>query len=277
MEKKLLFYLKRLIPLVGEEVFLVQTGDSAVSLQSFIVDSFIQTFTNHLNQPINKQDIDQMKTGGYFGISLLRNYLNISQTDFAYHYSSIVGNAQKQIVIHPTVQNYIQTIHPHIIITTSPFNILDEIFSDYYTLWFYPDSEKNFKDISEPTICHIFGRAGLPNVQCVLGEEELLTFLHAWNNKHSIDSDFMNQFKGQGMLVLGCDAFPDWIFRFLWYPLGNNSNGKGFLLEEKNGLLSQNDDSNEDNLSFLKFLHRINYDRSTKMYSLLDAVLKDIR
>lgn len=272
MEKLLSFYLKNLVPMIGDEVFLVKNCNSSMPLRSYIIDFFFKEFGDKKNQDYDEKEINSMKKDGYYGISKLRNAFN-KITDFEFYYANIVNSIKDNIIIHPVVEKYIHTIRPKLILTTSPFKILDNLFPSYNSLWYYPAEETNFKDISAPTICHIFGKAGECNVKWVVGEEELLEFLHAWNNSKSLDRIFISRFQEQGLLVLGCDSFPDWIFRFLWYPLRKLSgNEKGFLLGDEIHNLENNQNNRNCtmNLSFAAFLKRINYDKSEKMYDLLD-------
>lgn len=280
MKKKLLYYLNSLIPVLGDDVFILENENGTQSLQSYVVDCFLDKFSGKQTSIYTKEEIEKMKKEGYYGISMLRRALG-TLSDFDFHYASFIHEVKDRIRLHPSILDYIQTIRPHLIITTSPFDILDSFLTEYNSCWFDPDTGDNFKDISNPTICHIFGQSGAYGVKWVMGEEELLEFLHAWNNSNSLSSNFLARFKGQGMLVLGCDALPDWIFRFLWYPLGKNTEGKGkgFLLGNKH----EYDNSLEEevlfkkNMSFMEFLERINYEKSEQMYLLLDAVLKDVK
>ena len=288
MEKILSYYLRSLVPLVGDEVFFVKDENGQQSLRSYVVEHFFYDYPDKAERSYSKEERDKMKTDGYYGISVLRNAFKHA-SDFDFYYSTIVNNAKDRILIHPSVLTYIKTIRPRLILTTSPFNILDELLPEYKTLWFYPTEESNFKDLSAPTVCHIFGKAGKCEVKWVVGEEELLDFLHGWNNGKSLDKAFVARFQEKGLLVLGCDSLPDWIFRFLWYPLGKFSKekGKGFLLgskenetyevEKKTGISKNAKSSIHASMSFEEFLRRINYEKSENMYRLLDAAIEIIQ
>lgn len=279
MEQILSFYLRNLIPMVGDEVFFVKTENGSLPLRSFVTDIFFDVFSDKKSRDYDKREIEGMKRDGYYGISKLRSAFS-SFSDFEFHYANIINSQKDKIFIHPSVVSYIEAIKPKLILTTSPFNLLDTLFPSYNSLWYYPGEESNFKEVSTPTICHIFGKAGQCNVKWVVGEEELLEFLHAWNNGKSLDRNFISRFQEQGLLVLGCESFPDWIFRFLWYPLRKlNGNEKGFLLGDniQGGYLVASGNSNTTNVSFAEFLRRINYDKSEDMYDLLDKAVKLIK
>ena len=281
MKQKLLFYLNKLVPLLGDDVFQIIENGHSQSIQSYVVELFFEKFSRKLAHV--SEESEQMKIDGYYGISKLRRALG-SPKDFDYQYASFVNDVKDKITLHPSVLEYIKTVRPKLIVTTSPFDIIDRILSEEYdSLWFDPENSENFRNVTnDATICHIFGQAGQCNVKWVMGEEELLAFLHAWNNNKSLSSNFLNRFNNQGMLVLGCDELPNWIFRFLWYPLGQNSNdkGKGFLLidkREKESEFEQGIDFINKDLSFLEFLERINYEKSENMYALLDAVVQEVK
>lgn len=282
MEQVLSYYLKKLIPIVGEEVFFVREGNVSTPLRSYIVERFFAKFSDKKERNYSEGEIEGMKKDGYYGISMLRNaFKDIS--DFEFYYSTIVNEIKKEIYVHPTVASYIQTVRPPLILTTSPFKLLDDCFPDYKSLWYYPAEEANFKDISVPTICHIFGKAGECNVKWVVGEEELLDFLHAWNNGKSLDNNFISRFQEQGLLVLGCASFPNWIFRFLWYPLGKGcvKNERGFLLGNKTALKDHSEKEEETivstNMSFAEFLKRINYEKYEDLYKSLNTAIEQFK
>ena len=279
MEQILSYYLKNLVPMVGDEVFFVNTEKRSLPLRSYVVNTFFDKFDNQKNRDYDEKEIEGMKKDGYYGISKLRNAFS-GFSDFEFHYANIINSLKEKIFVHPSIVSYIETVKPKLILTTSPFKLLDITFPHYNSLWYYPGEEANFKDISSPTICHIFGKAGQCNVKWVVGEEELLEFLHAWNNGKSLDRNFISRFQEQGLLVLGCESFPDWIFRFLWYPLRKlNGNEKGFLLGDniRNETFIVDNESITTNFSFAEFLKRINYDKSEDMYDLLDKAVKLIK
>lgn len=284
LEQILSYYLRSLVPLIGDEVFFVKDENGNQPLRSYIVDYFFEKFSIILEREFDSKEKEKMKTEGYYGMSMLRRAFK----DFEVHYPGIIERIKNKIYIHPSVSSYIQVVKPRLILTTSPFNLLDDHFRNYKSLWFYPDVEANFKDISTPTICHIFGKAGDCNVKWVIGEEELLYFLHAWNNGKSLDDNVIKKFEKQGLLVLGCNSFPDWIFRFLWYPLSNVNRGKGFLLGNKNEYKKEVKEPIDlkgqppssiipINMSFDEFLKRINYEKSEDMYSLLENAVRLIK
>ncbi len=279
MEQILSFYLKNLVPLVGDEVFFVKTESGALPLRSYVIKTFFDKFGGKRNRDYDAKEIERMEKDGYYGISKFRNAFS-GFSDFEFHFANVINSLKGKVYVHPSVVAYIEAIKPKLILTTSPFKLLDALFPSYNSLWYYPDEESNFKDISSPTICHIFGKAGQCNVKWVVGEEELLEFLHAWNNGKSLDRNFISRFQEQGLLVLGCESFPDWIFRFLWYPLRKLSgNEKGFLLGDnihREDLVAVNN-TNTSNFSFAEFLRRINYDKSENMYELLDKAVKLIK
>lgn len=289
MEKILSYYLPSLIPLIGDEVFYIEENGEKKTLRNYVIERFFHDFSQKTERLYGKEEFENMKNGDYYGISVLRSVLK--DNDFKFKYENIVNSIKDKIQIHTSVLAYIKAIKPRLILTTSPFCILDDLLPEYKSLCFYPAEESNFNNISSPTICHIFGLAGKCQVKWVVGEEELLDFLHGWNNGKSLDKSFVAHFQEKGLLVLGCDSLADWIFRFLWYPLGKFSKekGKGFLLGCKDNEI---DDKNsptiagigtcdklykKDNISFEEFLRRINYEKSENMYRLLDAAVEIVK
>lgn len=289
MEKILSYYLPSLIPLVGDEVFYIEENGKKQSLKNYVIERFFHDFSKEVEPMYGKEELEKMTNGDYYSISVLRR--SFKDIDFKFEYENIVNSVKGKIQIHYSVLAYIKAIKPRLILTTSPFCILDDLLPEYKSLWFYPTEEFNFSNISTPTICHIFGQAGKCEVKWVVGEEELLVFLHGWNNGKTLDKSFVVHFQERGLLVLGCDSLADWIFRFLWYPLGKFSKekGKGFLLgckhygiDDDNSPINVSTDNSgilhrNGNIRFEEFLRRINYEKSENMYRLLDAAVEIVK
>ena len=283
------YYLRSLIPLVGDDVFFVEEDNKKLSLKKYVIERMFHDFSQVTELLNGKEEFGKMTNGEYYDVSVLRRAFK--EIDFKIEYENIVNSVKDKIQIHSSVLAYIKAIKPRLILTTSPFGILDDLIPEYNSLWFYPTEESNFSNISNPSICHIFGQAGRCEVKWVVGEEELLDFLHGWNNGKSLDKSFTARFQEKGLLVLGCDSLADWIFRFLWYPLGKYSKekGKGFLLGCKdNSIYDDNTPNNfstnicgklqrNGNIPFEEFLKRINYEKSENMYRILDAAVEMIK
>lgn len=276
LKELLKWYHKKLIPLVGEDCFQIQGHEEG--LQTYIVDCFLRKFPKEAAQ-LTEHEKKLMKTRGYYGMTLLRQTFS---KDFEFYYGTFLSGIKDKITLHPSVEAYLKASAPTLILTTSICDVLDKSLSGYKSQYFYP-MDVNFQKIDVPSICHVFGKA--PDAMTavkekgVIGEEELLEFLNAWNNPKALHDTFLQRFHGCGLLVLGCDSLPNWIFRFLWYPVSKSEAGKGFFLDDDRP--SSDDDVNPEapsqSHSFSDFLHRIQYETSTTMFQLLKDVAVELK
>lgn len=273
MEHFLSYQLKNLIPLIGDEVFSVETDGKSIPLRNYVVDMFFSS--QNKMEKVQPEEIEQMKTSGYYGITMLRKAYK-GDDGFGYVYKKIVEAVNDKVVLHPTISSYIKAVQPRHILTTCPFEF-ENLFPGYKHSWFSPDGDDTTISSTSKYIWHIFGKAAEFGVKWVIGEEELLEFLHAWNNEKSSNQKFIKDSINQHLLVLGCKSFPDWIFRFLWYPLQNTNTemdkeSRGYFLSNKTVVKGQEEQHNIS-MSFKDFLDRIKYSPSEDMYNILQKAI----
>lgn len=279
MEDYLSYQLKNLIPLIGDEVFSIETNGKNIPLRSYVIDMFFSG--PYKMGKVQPEEIEQMKTSGYYGITMLRKAYK-GEKGFGFIYKKIVEAVSDKVVLHPTISSYIKTVQPRHILTTCPF-AFENLFQGYKHSWFSPDGDDTTISPTSKYIWHIFGKAAEFGMKWVIGEEELLEFLHAWNNGKSSNQKFIKDSVNQHLLVLGCKSFPDWIFRFLWYPLQNTNTeidkeSRGYLLSNKTIVKDHDEENGQEekhniSMSFEDFLGRIRYLSSDDMYNVLQKAI----
>lgn len=228
----------RIIPIIGENCFIGQIesdeGNRYVSLQEYIVERLIGDYVSPI---LKKKAYD-----GYYGMSLLYDLYNsierTTQSVFRKKIKTTIkeGLQNKKIQLRKDVKEFLYAGKFDVIVTTNAFNILEyelsEMNETYHLQAFVPiaptKESKAEEKLKLPSIYQIFGSC---EGAFVLSENDLLRFLHFLNipgyeNGYGANSlvKYMKDksLDGQGNCILmpiGCDNLPNWLFRFLWYPL----------------------------------------------------------
>ena len=217
---ELIHGLNRIVPVVGEkEFFYEDERGNHVPLQEFIVERFIGENEDSLaaaGQVMTQEECDRMSHSGYFGLSLLQGRFS---SYFAENYRSFVAEAIDRITISPSVLKFLKAVRPRLIITTSPFGILEKHFPEYSSYYYGCEGDRDADTHgNDYIIYHLFGRAQQFSDNWVYDETSLLQFLHCLHDNDTSPSNLADYLKDRGTLFLGCD-FPDWLFRFLWYSI----------------------------------------------------------
>ena len=244
-----------IIPVIGDNCFVCNQGADEKTLQEFVVD----TLTNGLD--VDPDLLTQMKTRGYYGLTLLKKLLKrlvFEGSDkkkngkFKSTYRSVIENNKEHIHLNTTIKRFLQTYQFKVIVTTSCFRLIESELPNYKTSSF-PHVEGNQEkfDGMGNTVYHIFG-LGVNGVNWVTGEDELLRFVHELHGDGASElKDYiLSPNKKKALFVIGSNL-PDWLFRFFLYPMTDiGSNEEGYFLSSTDNL--------ED--SFMNFLDDISYD-----------------
>lgn len=239
----------RIIPIIGDSCFMgiLESEDSPaiqrrVPLQEYIIVSALKGVA------LSKDEMNEMTTTGYYGMGLCCDtycmFHRIKPPKFRKFVKSIVeaGIAGGKIFLKPDVKELLRVGKFDVIVTTNVFDILRRELAtmhlDYNVKFFVPVASKgesrSEEKLSIPSIYHIFGSC---TGEFVLTEDDLLKFLHYLNypgfeNGYGANSlvkyikEKSTSDDGNGNCVLmpvGCDNLPNWLFRFLWYPLSPDS------------------------------------------------------
>lgn len=211
-----------LVPFIGDELFYIEHSDTRhESLQSYIVNSFVQ---DNPEVVITSDEIEMMKTSGYYGYTLLnRKY----KSRYIYKYKEYVKMAYHKIKLNPVVKRFIESGSFPLIITTSPFDFLEkELHGDGYSSVYYSvDNPPVNQTIDKKChlIYHLFGEAERFKSKWVYNERELLVFLHALHDSMTAPKGLTTYLADKSMLFLGCNL-PNWLFQFLWFPINIQRN-----------------------------------------------------
>lgn len=259
--------LERIVPVIGEKGYLYknQSGE-LIPLQTFVVERFIAENKDYQTGSISQAEFSNMCESAYFGLTMLQKRFN---TFFAAEYRSIVTSNIDGITLSPSLMRFLLVAKPRIIITTSPFDILERLLPGYASFYYDCKGDRNFQILDDkPTIYHLFGEAQQYSDNWVHNETSLLRFLHYLHNLDSSPSILADYLKNRGTLFLGCD-FPDWLFRFLWYSMSIKRDPQFKPNQTAGYWFGEN--SNES--SFSLFLQEISYRPQEDVDSILNAVV----
>lgn len=232
----------RIIPIIGDDCFyceLVKDGiNTTVSFQEYIVERL-------LGDSCSAEEKKIIGSEGYYGMSVLSDrYCLIKglrkSIKFRREVRAVVKEGVENGIIHlkEDVKEFLKVGKFNVIITTNVFHILEDIIASilkpYQVQSFVPSAQKEGsrteESITAPTIYKIFGDC---DGEFVLTDDDLLKFLHYLNFPGSESGQGANSLvkyikektmsdDGLGNCILmpiGCDSLPNWLFRFLWYPL----------------------------------------------------------
>ena len=276
-----------IIPVIGEDAIEYYYQGKAYNFQQFIITKFTKDYPKlktpdimRFTQDYKEKD-DKDKKYGYYWQSVLRQHFNANYDGdlFLDQYERFVKDAigRGELKLKPLVKNFLLTYSFPLIITTLCFKIIEKDLScktkgddncsvlNYQTVWY--EGKKDVK-VFENCVFHIFGEAA-DGKEWVCDEDKLLEFLHLLNNEGSAPEELTCYISEQQkrLFVLGCHL-PNWLFRFLWYPIHHESRNK----KSKQGYWINQDKVADD---FESFLNDIKYLSDNDVDELLEnAVTK---
>lgn len=230
----------RIIPIIGDDCFVGEINGINVPLQRWLAEEM-------LGDEVDFEVKQKVYSDGYKGLDLLcEEYKRINGSDFPDDYKDAVitcidaGIDENRLSLRQDIKNFLNAGRFDVIVTTCPYHILEREIAygskKYNVMSFAPNSIgcRSEATLELPAIYQIFGDYGY---EFVFGEVQLLEFLHYLNQsgaekgfgasplvKYIRDKGSDN--KGLALLMpIGCSNLPDWIFRFLWYPLSQSHKG----------------------------------------------------
>lgn len=254
----------KIIPIIGDNCFVGLLIDEEnntsklVPLQEWIVEKM-------LGNNVSTEKKQLIASIGYRGLDMLyEEYAHIYGEGGKLPYSDYkdpllsfveIAIKEKQVCLSNDIKEFLKAGKFNVIATTCPFHILENEISqegfEYNVSSFAPisiqknihqEGSKSEEILKLPAIYQVFGDC---EGEFVLGEDDLLKFLHFLNHSESEKGygasplvkyirDKMGENKGDCLLMpIGCDNLPNWLFRFLWYPFssecirGKDKNNKG--------------------------------------------------
>lgn len=257
------------VPILGDDIFFVsQNGTDRQSLHEYLLDCFLSEYGD---KGMTEDDKNVIIKGYYYGLSKLERFF---PTDFETDYRCYIRNAKKNgwINIDKTILEFLEAFRFPLIITTTGFDFLEEMLSSvrYYSIAYSPNSSNSTKiESSKPTIYHIFGTIS-DGGQWVYDEDKLLEFLHSLHNADTTSTSLKQYIDSKNcrLLAIGCNL-PDWLFRFLWYPIKSSSidskQKKGYWIS-----------SRENSESFNDFLENIKFYSSNEVNDILSLAIDEL-
>lgn len=258
------------VPILGDDIFYVsKNGKECQSIHEYLLDCFVSEYGD---KGMSEEDKTVIVKGYYYGLSKLERFF---PSDFETDYRCYIRNARKNgwIGIDPTVSDFLDIFHFPLIITTTAFDFLEEILSKgrYSSITYSPSSTNTVRiESSKPTIYHIFGTIS-DGGQWVYDEDKLLVFLHSLHDTDTASASLKQYIDSKNcrLLALGCNL-PDWLFRFLWYPIKSGSidskQKKGYWIN-----------SRENSESFNDFLDNIKFYSSNEVNEILSLAVEELR
>lgn len=207
-----------LVPFIGDDLFYVNVADgSKQTLQSYIVDAFVK---NNPGIMVTPEEIDTMKTSGYYGLTLLNRRF---KDKYILHYKEYVKSVKDQIYLNDIVKQFLELGGFPLIITTTPFDFIEKELSksENYTSIYYSIDNPPVNETIESKdhiVFHLFGQADKFKSKWVYNERELLMFLHSLHDSTTAPKGITSYLADKSMLILGCNL-PNWLFQFLWFPM----------------------------------------------------------
>lgn len=244
-----------IIPIIGENCFYYYSENGQkIPLQEFLVDKMAEK-----GQLCNEDMLRQMKTRGYYGLSLCRQECFKRDSQYIDAYKEIIDNAEDNIHIDEIIKDFLEQYGFNLIITTSCFDFIErDLIALQYSSEPYSakGSDNPMENKNKGIVYHIFGHNSMGNFWAY-DEESLLNILH---QLHDTDSsprwlqDYVfaktnNNTPNKNLLLLNSNL-PDWLFRFFLYPLAYEKND----WQTGNYYMGKIDDKDDSLKNFIKYV-----------------------
>ncbi len=258
------------VPIIGDDIFYVAHETLGhISLHRYLLERFIEEYGDTGLTEESKQIIEN---GEYYGLSKLER---VFRSDFQADHRTYLEEALNKGMIRmdETVESFLRTFRFPLIITTSALNPIERWImpGNYSSVAYSPKSSNNIVlDSKKPTVYHIFGLIA-DGRSWVYDEETLLVFLHALHNDDTSSKNLKDYLSSRNcrFLALGCNL-PDWLFRFLWYPIKNPETA----VNQKNGYWLSHRKTTE---SFDDFLENIKFYSAGEVNEILSIAIDELQ
>lgn len=263
-----------IVPVICDDMFEYKASEEDLPLS--IKEVICKKYIKQINNETEREHIYKaIQSNYYYGVSLLEQKKNTDLSNAIYRLFEEAVN-EGYIRLKPCVKNFLNKGNFPLVITTFGFPLIEKIetlnYSEKISEWFNPNDRNDLPmniGNGNKVVYHIFG--GRNSFAWVYNEQTLLEFMHAL---HSVDygaknlSNYLcdNNPQISKLLVLG-STLPDWLFRFLIYPMFNDK-------EKLKGGYWLSLDNIEEGLEF--FLDRNNYTGQTNLQNDKRDKLKDI-
>lgn len=256
------------VPILGDDIFFIaRTDGRRTGLHEYLLDCFTEEYGE---RGLTTEDREIILKGSYYGLSKLERFF---PSDFETDFRRYIRTARKEglVEVQPVIRDFLETFRFPLIITTTPFSFIEDMLPGYSTAAYSPKGVNNAPvDDSLPMVYHIFGTIA-DGGQWVYDEGKLLEFLHTLHNEDTTSKALKRYMDSKNcrLLALGCNL-PDWLFRFLWYPIksatADPSQKKGFWISER-----------ETPESFNDFLDNIKFYSAREVHDILSMAVDSMR
>lgn len=265
-----------IVPVIGEDAFIFKSDSGhECTLLEFVVNHFAEAGL------CNIDEVQDLAGKGYYGLSLLEKKYNDLPT-FDNLIKNLINEMSDKISIKKYILDYINEFKFPLLITTNPFNILENSLAiRYKSMYFSPENHFKEENIisSEKTVYHIFGQAR-SNDRWVYNEYELLYFMRHINKCSVNDSALMQYITEHGcqLMFLG-SILPDWTFRLLMFPLQEDSINKLNLCNRRYNkrVFGYWLDNHKESDAFENFLSDMDYQSEAEVETILNMAVERIR
>lgn len=258
-----------IVPVIGEDMF-VYKGEFSDGKELSIREYLLIRFQEDFNIRLDDDKINAILKHDYYGLSIMHRIFNAKGKDYIAKYKKYILEAEtrNEISLKPYVLDFLQAFNFPLIITTVSFRFLENILSrkdvSYSSVWYKLNgNNKNPLPIGK-NIYHIFGDAK-DGYDWVYDEKMLLGFMHSLHEKDYMAETLIKYMRNgkKRMMVLGCNM-PDWLFRFLWFPIYSD-----YSFEGENGYWINETDVED---SFDSFLQEVNYASNEEVHYILETI-----
>ncbi len=108
------------------------------------------------------------------------------------------------------------------------------------------------RDIKDPTVYYMFGKASKTPHKFVVTDADMLSFCKSWLSDDKRPAILSRVLKNKYLLVFGSN-YSDWLFRFIWYSINQDENSRSNPLVRNPGMVVEEKADQE----LLDFLNRV--------------------
>lgn len=260
---------EEIVPVIGEDMF-VYKGDFSDGKEISIREYLFVRFQKDYNIELTPDKIDLILKHNYYGLSIMHRVFRAKGKDYVAKYKKYIVEAdnKNEIYLKSYVKDFLLSFNFPMIITTTNFKFIENILTreglSYNSVWYkLNDNNKTPIPIGK-CVYHIFGNA-MDSYDWVYDEKMLLRFMHSLHEKDFMAENLIKYLRNgkKRMMVLGCNM-PDWLFRFLWYPICSDN-----LFEGESGYWINESDVED---SFDTFLNEVNYASNEDVKCILETL-----
>ena len=218
---------RKVVPVICDDMLeYVVDMNCIISFKDFVCRYCWDEKSKRISQDEKDKITTAIQTNFYYGMTLLENKSGRFRTALYQKIDKAISTGKLRMK--PKIKEFLKKANFPLIITTIGFSdIFNGIFHDRIDRWYNPYGKNDIplsEDVSSHFIYHIFG--GERSDKWVYNEQTLITFMYALHNVDYGAKNIVNYLNGNScdidkakrLFVMG-SILPDWIFRFLVYPM----------------------------------------------------------